>query len=488
MDHAGRVHDIEGRIRATGRAFLAAAWTRLQEERVVPPPTLHPYIEVGRDYFGGSVMPLDEYRALEGAITASHPRFDAEHSLGARSFPSGLIFSFLETFVARLTRARAEFSIDGSIAEESLDDLVQAVKADEVEIACCRVVSHMTTANGQAVDFSNVRVEPVISEAAGHRYELHRVISATIPGASSAYSRVDPEAFAPPESVIVARDRGPQPFDLIDPLSQRIERFMLLVRLLKPGTSESMLEIQGETHPVRDFKPNLVRFRGAGPSFASPTQLAARVIELEPDDVARVDGLDRLLQEAQHENDGMIFTSFGMALQRFLVSFHAYSWHEQIVDLATALEAALSGTAKHDITLRLKTRAANLLSTDRDAPGSIFNDVDVIYGLRSTLVHGGAMKRARLLADVKKLSTVPKDALDGIALAHAVERLRDLVRRSLLARICLATGDAPLWPLDKDSGVDIVMVDNSRREEWRSAWMDMLRGIDALVSADRPRP
>jgi hypothetical protein len=431
-------------------------------------------------------MPLDEYRALEGAIAASHPRFNTEPRLDSRSFPAGLIFSFLETFVARLTRAQADFSVDGSIAEESLDDLIKAAAADDVELACCRVVSHMTTANGQAIDFSNVRVEPVISEAAGHRAELQKVISATIPGASSAYGRVDPEVFAPPESVVVARDHSPQPSELHEPLSLRIERFMLLVRLLKPGTSESVLEIRGDTHPVRDFKPSLVRFRGAGPSFASPTQLAARVIELDPNDVARIDGLDRLFKEAQRENSGMIFTSFGMAIQRFIASFHAYSWHEQIVDLTTALEATLSGTAKHDITLRLKTRAANLLSTDRDPPGNIFNDVDVIYGLRSTLVHGGAMKRAKLLADVKKLSTAPDDVFDGVAIAHAVERLRDLVRRSLLARICLATGDSPLWPLDRDSGVDIVMVDDSRREVWRSAWLDTLRRIDALASADRP--
>jgi hypothetical protein len=431
-------------------------------------------------------MVLPEYQALEEAMANSHARFDADAPPDEHEFPSGLIFSFLETFVARLSHAGEDFSLDGSAAEQSLLDLVQAVQADTVEVACCRVVSHMTTAEGQPVQFTDVRVEPVISEAAGHSREVNRIISAVIPGAASAHGRARPGGFAPPESVIIARGTGPKPFDLREPVSQRIERFLLLVRLLKPGTSESMFEVQGETHPVRQFKPIAVHFRGAGPGFASPTQLAARVITLGPDDVGRVDGLGRLLAAAQQARPEMMFTSFGMALQKFVLSFHAYVWYEQIVDLATAFEAALSGKEKDDVTLRLKIRAATLLSTDLDPADKIFHDIGVIYGLRSTLVHGGAMKVTELLKKVRRISTVPDDVLDGEAVAHAVERLRDLVRRSLLARICLATGDTPLWPLDADDGVDAAMVDDLRRRAWRQAWRDTLLGIDAITAADRP--
>ncbi|MDT9700279.1 HEPN domain-containing protein [Streptomyces sp. P17] len=480
------MNDIDRRLQDTGRAFLAAAWARLQEERVVPPPAFHPYLEVGRDYFGNSVMPLAEYRALEEAIAASHPRFDAGRPLHEREFPGGLVFSFLETFIARLTRAREDFSPDGPAAEQALRDLIQAVHADTYEVACCRVVSHMTTADGKPVEFTNIRVEPVISQAADHDGELQRIISTVIPGAASAYGRDRPHGFAPPESVIIAQDSGAKPFDLAKPLSQRIERFMLLVRLLKPSTSESMAEIQGATHTVREFKPTVLRFRGAGPGFGSPTQLAARVITLGSDDVSRVDGLGRLLTAAEQPRTDMAFTSFGMALQKFVLSFHAYGWSEQIVDLATAFEAALSGKEKTDVTLRLKIRASTLLSTAVDPTEQIFNDVGVIYGLRSTLVHGGAMTEKALLKEVRKISTVPDGLPDGTAIAHAVERLRDLVRRSLLARICLAVDDTPLWPLNADTGVDAAMVDDLRRKTWREAWRDTLTSIDALASADPP--
>jgi hypothetical protein len=483
----GGVNDTEDRLRDAGRAFLAAAWPRLRNEQVVPLPAFHPYIEVGRDYFGDSIMHLAEYRVLKELIEKAHPRFHVDRPLGDRKFPDGYIFSFLETFVTRLTRTRQEFSPDGAAAEDALRDLVHAIRADTFEVACCRVVSNMTTTDGRPVDFTGVRVEPVVSDAAGHSGELYRIIGAVIPGAASAYGRVDPGGFAPPESVVIARDIGPKPFDLRDPLSSRIERFLLLMRLLKPGTSESMFEVQGETHAVREFKPIIVRFRGAGPGFASPTQLAARIITIESDDVGRVDGLGRLLDAAEQARPEMMFTSFGMAVHKFLLSYHAHVWFEQIVDLATAFEAVLSGTAKEDVTLRLRTRAATLLSTDRDPADKIFKDVGVIYGLRSKLVHGGAMKRKELLKEVRKISTVPDDVLDGEAVAHGVERLRDLVRRSLLARVCLAAGATPLWELDRDDGVDAVMVDDVLRTRWRAAWRDTLTSIDAITAADRPR-
>jgi hypothetical protein len=486
IDDAVRVDDIERGLREAGRAFLAAAWPRLQDEQVVPLPAFHPYIEVGRDYFGESVGNSPEYRALEKAIVGSHARFDPGLPLEEREFPGGLIFSFLESFVARLTLAREEFSLDGSAAEQSLTDLVQAVQANTVEVACCRVVSYLTTVDGQPLDFTGIRVEPVIAPAASHGRALHGIISAVIFGAASAYGRVEPGGYAPPESVVIARDSGTKPFDLNDPLSQRIERFLLLVRLLKPGTSESMFEVQGETRAVRHFKPTLARFRGAGPGFASPTQLARRVITLEPGDARRIDGLGQLLAAAERAQPEMMFTSFGMAVQKFVLSYHAHVWSEQIVDLATAFEAALSGKEKDDVTLRLKMRAATLLCTERDPADKIFRDVGVIYGLRSRLVHGGAMKRTELLKEVRKISTVPDDVHDGQAVAHAVERLRDLVRRALLARICLAQGDTPRWLLHTDEGVDAVLVDDLQRHTWRDGWRETLTTIDAITSADRP--
>ncbi|MER6590352.1 hypothetical protein ABT214_00485 [Micromonospora purpureochromogenes] len=481
MDETGE------RLRAAGREFLAAAWEVLQEQRVVPPPVFHPYVEVGRDYYGDAVR-SSQYRALESVIEAAHPRFHPDRPLGEREFPSGYIFTFLESFIARLTISREEFSVEGPAATQALQDLEDAVRADTVEVACCRVVSHLTTASGHPIDFVDLRVVPVTAEAHQHRSELQAIISDAIPGATSAYSREDPGGYAPPESVVIARDRGPKPFELGERLSGRIERFLLLVRLLKPGTSESMFEVVGETRPVRQFRPTLGRFRGAGPGSSSPTQLAARAITLRPEDVGRVAGLDALMASVEHVRPGMLFTSFGLALHKFMLSYHAHAWHEQIVDLATAFEAALSGKSHNDVTLRLKVRASGLLVTERDPADAIFKDIGLLYGIRSTLVHGGEAKTTGILKQLRGLSTMPKSALDGEATGHAVERLRDLVRRALLARICLAAGEEPRWSLagDNDSHVDVALADDVQRSEWRAGWREELSAIGALASADRP--
>ncbi|MGY0235945.1 hypothetical protein [Longispora urticae] len=487
VDDAGGLDGGASRLAEAGRAFLSAAWRVLLSQRVVPPPRFHPYVEVGRDYFGADLSWLPEYRGLEEVIKASHPRFDDAVPLMNRRFPAGYIFSFLETFIARLTIDGETFSSDSRVVDEALRHLGEAIHADSVEVACSRLVSYMTTADGQPIDFTDVHVVPVIAEPSEHRRQVNRIIGEVIPGAVSAYSRAYPEGFAPPESVLIAKGRGVDPFGLSESISGRIERFLLLVRLLRSGTSESMLEVQGETRLVRRFNPTLVRFRGEGASSFSPTQLAPRVVTLCTGDVGRVEGLGRLLGGAQQERPGMVFTSFAMAQQKFILSYHSHAWYEQIVDLATAFEAALSGAGRDDVTLRLKTRAAALLATDRDSSAAIFNDIGHLYGLRSTLVHGGEMTAKALGRAVRKITTVPDVPLSDRELAaHAVERLRDLVRRSLLVRIGLAAGDVPLWSLGADGEVDATLADDAGRVKWRNAWRDTLASIDAHEAVERP--
>lgn len=72
----------------------------------------------------------------------------------------------------------------------------------------------------------------------------------------------------------------------------------------------------------------------------------------------------------------------------------------RLVDLATALEAALLGAERETegLTLRLRSRTSALLATDDDPARGLFDDVGLLYGLRSKLVHGGQIKRKGALA------------------------------------------------------------------------------------------
>lgn len=479
--------DADDLLAERARDFLRAAFAVLVEQHVLPRPRFHPYLQVGRDYFGTDLMPLQEFVSLEEAINQRHPRFSEETPLMNRDFANGYIFSFLEASVARIARSGRELRPDVPEVNECIAALAAEVDAERWEVACCREVCHLTTSDGQPLGIGGLVVFPITAEAAGHSREAARIIDSVIPNGLSAFDRDAPGGWAPPQSIVVAKEESGKLFEAGRLLSGRIEQFLLVSRLLHAGTCQSLYEVQGETSPVRRFDPILEHFRGSGVGLASGTQMVRRTVRLGEADVAAYDGLLAALRLANPPRENMVRTSFTVALHKFQSSYHAYRWDEQVVDLATAFEAALSGTAKNEVLLRLRTRSAALLATDRDPAGAVFRDVGLLYDLRSTLVHGGDLPEKKLRKTVTAISTVPDDAMFGVAIGHAVDRLRDLVRRSLLARICLSHGSDPLWALDDDAGVDEQLADDDTRRRWRAAWRDVLGSFGAASAADRPR-
>jgi hypothetical protein len=75
----------------------------------------------------------------------------------------------------------------------------------------------------------------------------------------------------------------------------------------------------------------------------------------------------------------------------------------------------------------------------------------------------------------------------GSALAYAIDRMRDLVRRAILARLCLAEGAEPPWPFDGDTAVDAILADDAHRAAWRTYWHERLVALGAGDAAARPR-
>jgi hypothetical protein len=216
--------------------------------------------------------------------------------------------------------------------------------------------------------------------------------------------------------------------------------------------------------------------------------MVKRPVALAAEDAAKINGLKAMILRAEVDRPGMVMTSFGMAMQKFLVSYHSYNWYEQLVDLATAFEAAISGQDASDVLLRLRSRSAALLATPDDPPAAIFADVGRLYALRSSLVHGGEVKETKLRNTVYGISTVADDGMFGIALVRACDRLRDLVRRALLMRIALASTDPPVWPLGQDKDVDQALTDDKTRSAWRDAWHGGLSAIGAAASIERLPP
>jgi hypothetical protein len=206
-----------------------------------------------------------------------------------------------------------------------------------------------------------------------------------------------------------------------------------------------------------------------------------------------LDALGEMLDQVEIKREGMVFTSFDTAVRNFQSSYSAPNLFDQVVELATALEACLaSGDKDNDaISLRLRSRAAAVLATERDPAGAIFADVGHLYGLRSTIVHGGKLRSSKLEKLLKEVSTAPPERPTMMfrpALGHAIDRMRDLTRRSILMRLCLASGTDPVWPIETGNvSVDRELSEETTRETWRRLWHERLKDLGAEAAADRPR-
>ncbi len=157
-------------------------------------------------------------------------------------------------------------------------------------------------------------------------------------------------------------------------------------------------------------------------------------------------------------------------MYRFARSFDSPVWYDALMDAAIGCEAALS--CKDDdpegVSLRLRLRSAQLLNTAGDPPQAIFGDVRVLYGLRSRIAHGDDVAPDRLLREADKLSRLNQELMPNPKMHAAADRLRDLLRRAIIARLVIADlpGGWPDWGGLLDQGLsDVAWATN-----WRRSW------------------
>ena len=103
--------------------------------------------------------------------------------------------------------------------------------------------------------------------------------------------------------------------------------------------------------------------------------------------------------------------------------------------------------------------ASKLLATQGDPDAAIKNGVTTLYDLRSSLVHGTSTSEEGLRRTLETVSTVPTGEMFGVILDFAVDRLRDIVRRAFLARLCISRPPAPLWLLEGCIDVSTALAD-----------------------------
>jgi hypothetical protein len=476
------VEPVPGRseIADAARKLVAAALRELTEQRVIPTSLYHPFIQAGRDYEGPSVMELPQFKAVERQLEAAYPdRFGEPLRRKHPEFANIYLLRFIEGCVRRCSDEEA-FVADTQGVSASIDELLDLLDASSHTMAAVRAMSHIHTQGSSVLTLNDVEVIP---EPPGTNFDFFLdACRSKIPGSGASFNRERPFVFAHPHAVLAAHasTEGTDAFEATKAASSQINRFVLALRLLTGTTARAHFEVRGPTTLVGPIQPELLHYRRANGMMP----MVRRTATLRVEDEHPIRELGVLLDSAEVKRDKMAATSFDVAIGRFNASF-SDDGILTLVDLATALEAAFIDEADgtEGITTRLRSRAAALLATNDDPSANIFNDVGAFYDLRSTLVHGGNLTEARLRKKILGISTITEKDMFGISAAQAVDRMRDLVRRAILARLCLASGSEPLWPFNPKSGMDVAFADDARRREMREAWQDALARIGASLAA-----
>lgn len=462
------------------RSFIGAAFPVLEKFHVIPTPPYHPYVQVGRDYFGPDVSG-PELAELEATLHVTYPeRFADPLTKRHPEFPQDYTFSLLEGAIRRCAGEDDDrYEPESAGVQESVEEFIRVLDSQKYTLTCCRAMSHLTTRGAEPVTIGDITIYPENSER-----DLLARVREFIPAAGSAFNRERAFFYDPPHSLIVTSlgTTDSDPYGIAAGLTARIDRFLLIARLLYAGTYEPAWQVTGANTFISRFRPMYQPFRKS----SMPNLLVQRVIEFAPENAPAIVALSDFVEAAVVKRDKMVATSFDLALHNYSRSHQQGSYYDRIVNLATALEAILTGSDDdaEGVGLRLRTRAAALLWTESDPGRAIFEDVKHLYNLRSRLVHGARIAEKDLLKWLKAVSTVPDNAMYGVAFSFAVDRLRDLVRRAFLARLCLASGDEPLWKFETSAPVDTALSDETERARWRQSWRDTLASLGVAAAAD----
>lgn len=447
---------------------------------MIPTPRFHAHLQVGTDYEGPTITPLPEYMALEQRLASAYPgRFADPLSRTNPEFAQTYIFSLLQAAIARCAQEDI-YELDSDTVDGVITEFVAVLDEDSYEVVCCRVVSHLSTDRLLPLKLGEVTIIPEENSLSS----LAREICRHIPAAPAVLSRDTLMFYDPPHALLMARERvtNPNPYDAAGQVSAEIDAFLLRHRLLTAGTGQSVYQVVGTSTLVSRLSPQLRQY----PTQSLLPAQVSRAPCLSSADAAPHDALTRLIKEAAIKREGFVFSAFDMAVYRLTTSYRADDPLEILVDLAAGLEAALSseGGDNEALTLRLRSRAAALLAAGSDPAHAIFGDIGALYGLRSSMIHGGPLRESKLISAVRKISTVPDHDAPGVATTRALDRLRDLLRRAILARLCLAAGAEPLWPFSSKLDIELQLSDSTTREQWRSSWRKLLADLGARQAAE----
>jgi hypothetical protein len=466
------------KVRALARAYLKAELPRLEAERLMPEPEHDsPWIDherlwrrrrPGRD--DGAELAKKLEALLPGRWTgpASSPR--------AEEIVEGL----LRGCVAALTVNRFRFDPFGERdwkpidPRKAIDEFLELIEHPEQTWRVMRLVLDVDSRAVDGRSVHDVRIPSVRGLTETISPELPEGVKASDTVPSAMRGSHEPRTF-----LIVDRPGRDGWFVAFDARPHMIHASLAL-RLVTAGTSVDTLELYGQ--------PRMVHV--GGPS-AQPVDYESgahyrRVGVVAPGQLAGLEAIATQICALDARAKDKIPPAMLVACNRFLRSHRAAAWGDVVIDIAIALEAALSTGEKDEITLRVKTRAANLLARPGDPPAAIFADVGELLRIRGKVAHGEPIPQNRW-QDLYAARGLDQVMVED-RLAVLFDRWRDLVRRAILARLLLDV--AGLWRIGTapERGVDEALIDPTRRRDWRRAIRRRATELGIPTSIDKPPP
>lgn len=474
----------ETELRVLAENVLRQSFEILTDENVLPRSRYRPWIRMARDYFGHAVEfdgPLS--KALETAIPE---RFERRPLDEAIDLSWGYGPALLEGAVAAATMADEPYEVSSPSVQRVVDELVDKIKAT-LATTVLQVVAGVDVANeahdeqgasslGQTLRIGEVEIVRVGSNAekyierelrsAGYEVERENVIN--MPG---------------PTSLLIARVSEPISINERSRAAhRRLRNLTTAIRLGTGATLSPLVTIEGEPGDVRTSSPHIQ------PHAVQMMRLGNREVALGPDDVP---GTRTLAERVNDWFDGgeLETNPLMLAVGRMNRSIGGRSttYADIVTDLTIGLEAAFGGAGRSGGSLRLRTRAADLLSTGNDPADRIYQDVKELYQLRSNIVHGRGPKTRDFEKSIGRVSSATRSSHFGEQILLALDRWRDILRRAILARAALSVGST-LWPFDSDLDIERRLRSPTERDKWvgqiHSYWDDV--GIDSALEPAAP--
>lgn len=465
----------ETTLRSLAQSVLGRSFGVLAEERVIPRSRYRPWIRVGRDYFGHAV---ESDGPLSKALDAALPdRFDRSKLDATVDYPWWYGRALLEAAVASATIADEPYDVASPSVQRVIDEFIKKLQVPPATtslqvVTDIDVVSEQNGEHKLAPPGTILRVAGVDIIRVGEEQEFY--IERELRSAGYDVERGDVVSSPGPEAVLVARVSKPVNFEVrLQEARRRLRNVMTAVRLATGASASPLVTIDGEPGDVPSMHPQLQPHV----SHSHFMRLANRSVALGTGDVASLEALSSRVDGWLGGGD-LDANPLMLAIGRLNRSMDGASATvaDVLIDLSVGLEAALSGTDRSDVSLRLRLRAADLLATPSDSGDRIYEDVRELYKLRSGIIHGTVLTGAEVTRSISRVSSAARSSLPGEQLELALDRWRDLLRRAILARAALAAEASP-WPLKSSVDVDRELRTESRRAAWlahiRRYWTDV---------------